>query len=271
MLHRIVASESLNVKERQHCARKGLLKVNQGASKALGSGLGYLEHICQLIEKIGQLQEHNLKLQRQVFALQKEDRMKQMKEEYVVQHCCCGAADVFLSSHQEMKKQVPLRRNRPHSMFVQSGNNSDLFMIPETGVNSEKFGYKASNVQMNERRSPSLLGFRKSANKVKFDERVFQKLWDKTYCYALPEQETRKFDHPFRIVRELLKKTKTRNKLGMSASLKSSCPQLYRPDLVQCDLKRKERNSMIVLGPNTKRRESMWSSNFLLSRKDDDM
>ncbi|OCT70062.1 hypothetical protein XELAEV_180369835mg, partial [Xenopus laevis] len=121
-----------------------------------------------------------------------------------------------------------------------------------------------SNVQMNERRSPSLLGFRKSANKVKFDERDFQKLWDKTYCYALPEQETRKFDHPFGIVRELLKKTKTRNKLGMSASLKSSCPQLYRPDLVQCDLKRKERNSMIVLGPNTKR-ESMWSSNFLLS------
>ncbi|XP_012822241.1 uncharacterized protein LOC100496010 isoform X2 [Xenopus tropicalis] len=265
-LKRYPTSDSLD-EYMDECCR--LSEVNQGASKALGSGLGYLEHICQLIEKIGQLQEHNLKLQRQVFALQKEDRMKQMKEEYVVQHCCCGAANVFLNSHQEMKKQVPLRRNRPHSMFVQSGNNSDLFMIPETGVNSEKFGYKAT-AQMNERRSPSLLGFRKSTNKVKFDERDFQKLWDKTYYDALPEQDTKKFDHPFGIVRELLKKTKNRNKLGMSASLKSSCPQLYRPDLVHGDLKRKERNSMIVLGQNTKR-ESMWSSNFLLSRKDDDI
>ncbi|XP_018080848.1 uncharacterized protein LOC108696212 isoform X2 [Xenopus laevis] len=264
-LKRYHTSDSLD-EYMDECCR--LSEVNQGASKALGSGLGYLEHICQLIEKIGQLQEHNLKLQRQVFVLQKEDRMKQMKEEYVVQHCCCGAANVFLSSHQEMKKQVPLRRNRPHSMFVQSGNNSDLFMIPETGVNSEKFGYKA-NAQMNER-SPSLLRFRKTVNKVKFDERDFQKLWDKTYCDALPEQETRKFEHPFGIVRELLKKTKNRNKLGMSASLKSSCPQLYRPDLVHSDLKRKERNSMIVLGQSTKR-ESMWSSNFLLSRKDDDI
>lgn len=56
------------------------LQVNQGNSKALGSGLGYLEHICQLIEKIGQLQEHNLRLQKQVCSLQKEQKMSQIKE-----------------------------------------------------------------------------------------------------------------------------------------------------------------------------------------------
>lgn len=56
------------------------LQVNQGNSKVLGSGLGYLEHICQLIEKIGQLQEHNLRLQKQVCNLQKEQKMRQIKE-----------------------------------------------------------------------------------------------------------------------------------------------------------------------------------------------
>lgn len=56
------------------------LQVNQGNRKALGSGLGYLEHICQLIEKIGQLQEHNLRLQKQVCSLQKEQKMSQIKE-----------------------------------------------------------------------------------------------------------------------------------------------------------------------------------------------
>lgn len=54
--------------------------MNQGNSKALGSGLGYLEHICQLIEKIGQLQEYNLRLQKQVCSLQKEQKMSQIKE-----------------------------------------------------------------------------------------------------------------------------------------------------------------------------------------------
>lgn len=56
------------------------LQVNQGNAKVLGSGLGYLEHICQLIEKIGQLQEHNLRLQKQVCNLQKEQKTNQLKE-----------------------------------------------------------------------------------------------------------------------------------------------------------------------------------------------
>lgn len=49
-------------------------------SNPLGSGLGYLQHICQLIEKIGQLQETNLQLQRQICSLQKSSRMTKTKE-----------------------------------------------------------------------------------------------------------------------------------------------------------------------------------------------
>lgn len=56
-------------------------QVNQAnQSNPLGSGLGYLEHICQLIEKIGQLQEHNLRLQKQICGLQKEGRVIKTKE-----------------------------------------------------------------------------------------------------------------------------------------------------------------------------------------------
>eukprot|EP00064_Thunnus_orientalis_P001118 superscaffoldBa00000072_g1120 len=55
-------------------------KQVQQSSNPLGSGLGYLEHICQLIEKIGQLQETNLRLQRQICSLQKDGRMTKTKE-----------------------------------------------------------------------------------------------------------------------------------------------------------------------------------------------
>ncbi|XP_053307036.1 uncharacterized protein LOC128469231 [Spea bombifrons] len=268
-LKRYPTSDSLD-EYMDECCR--LSEVNQGASKALGSGLGYLEHICQLIEKIGQLQEHNLKLQKQVFQLQKEDKMKQMREEYFGQHCSCGAASVLLSSYQESKKHFPVRRNRPHSMFVQSGNQSDLSMIPEIGVNYEKFGYKGTNTQMDGRNSPSVLGIRKPFNKLKCDERN-QPVWERSYTdsFMQPEQEMKRFEvHPWGRVRDLLKKTKNKNqnKLGLSsASLKRSCPQLYRPDLFPCDVKRKDRNSMIVLGQNV--RENHWSSLYVLNRKED--
>ncbi|KAM8924095.1 uncharacterized protein RCH25_008862 [Pelodytes ibericus] len=271
-LKRYPTSDSLD-EYMDECCR--LSEVNQGASKALGSGLGYLEHICQLIEKIGQLQEHNLKLQKQVLGLQKEGKMKQMREEYFGQHCSCGAASVLLSSYQESKKHFPMRRNRPHSMFVQSGNQSDLSMIPEIGVNFEKFGYKGANAQTDGKSSPSFLGLRKPLNKLKYEERAHQ-MWERNYndAFLQPDPEMKKLEiHPWGRVRELLKKTKTKNqnKLGLSStSLKRSCPQLYRPDLFPCDIKRKDRNSMIALGQNVNR-ENAWSSLYVLNRKDEDM
>ncbi|XP_069609501.1 uncharacterized protein [Ranitomeya imitator] len=272
-LKRCPTSDSLD-EYMDECCR--LSEVNQGAEKALGSGLGYLEHICQLIEKIGQLQEHNLKLQKQVFSLQKEDRVKQMKEEYAGQHCSCGAANIFLTPYQESKKHFPVRRNRPHSMFVQSGNQSDLFMIPEIGINSEKFGYKGNLAQTDGWRSPSILGVRKPFTKLKCDDKESKQMWDRNYgdAYTQSEQDIKKLDlHPWGRVRDLLKKTKNKNqnKLGLSsASLKRSCPQLYRPDLIHGEIKRGDRNSMIVFGQNVSR-ENSWSSLYVLNRKEEDM
>ncbi|XP_075467042.1 uncharacterized protein LOC142501273 [Ascaphus truei] len=272
-LKRYPTSDSLD-EYMDECCR--LSEVNQGASKAIGSGLGYLEHICQLIEKIGQLQEHNLRLQKQVFALQKEDKMKQMRQEYFVQHCSCGAASVLLSSYQEARTDLNVRRSRPHSMFVQSGNQSDLSMIPETGVNYEKFNYKGPSAQTDGKNSPSILGFRKPFNKIIYEEGEQRTVCERNYSEALPQQdqEMKKLDmHPWGRVRDLLKKTKIKNpnKLGLSsAALKRSCPQLYRPDIVSRDIQRKERNSMIVLGQNAKR-ENAWSSVYLLNRKEEDV
>ncbi|TNN55427.1 hypothetical protein EYF80_034377 [Liparis tanakae] len=60
------------------CCR--LSEAQQASSNPLGSGLGYLDHICQLIEKIGQLQESNLQLQRRICSLQKDGRMTKTKE-----------------------------------------------------------------------------------------------------------------------------------------------------------------------------------------------
>ncbi|XP_044154207.1 uncharacterized protein LOC122941208 [Bufo gargarizans] len=269
-LKRCQTSDSLD-EYMEECCR--LSEVNQGASKALGSGLGYLEHICQLIEKIGQLQEHNLKLQKQIFTLQKEDRVKQMKEEYVGQHCSCGAANVFLNPYQESKKHFPVRRNRPHSMFVLSGNQSDLSMIPEIGINSEKFGYKGNLAQTDGWKSPSILGVRKPFTKLKCDDKEYKQMWERN-CSDPLEQDMKKLDlHPWGKVKDFLKltKNKNQNKLGLSsASLKRSCPQLYRPDIAHGDIQRRDRNSMIVFGQNVSR-ENTWSSLFALNRKEEDM
>ncbi|XP_008117596.2 uncharacterized protein LOC103280420 [Anolis carolinensis] len=122
-----------------------LSKVNQENAKARGSGLGYLEHICQLIEKIGQLQEHNLKLQKEICALQKEQRTSQLKEEYFIQHCSCGAASVLLSSYREMKNYFP-GWSRLNSLLIQNGNISDLSVIPEIGGISEKIKQREDRV-----------------------------------------------------------------------------------------------------------------------------
>lgn len=68
----------VNLNDFSLCLDNQVNQANQ--SNPLGSGLGYLEHICQLIEKIGQLQEHNLRLQKQICGLQKEGRVIKTKE-----------------------------------------------------------------------------------------------------------------------------------------------------------------------------------------------
>ncbi|XP_075872814.1 uncharacterized protein LOC142882141, partial [Nelusetta ayraudi] len=62
----------------EQCCR--LSESQHDGSNPLGSGLDYLQHICQLIEKIGKLQEDNILLQRQICSLQKSGRMTRTRE-----------------------------------------------------------------------------------------------------------------------------------------------------------------------------------------------
>ncbi|XP_078499314.1 uncharacterized protein LOC144754874 [Lissotriton helveticus] len=258
-LKRYPTSDSLD-EYMDECCR--LSEVNQGSSKALGSGLGYLEHICQLIEKIGQLQEHNLRLQKHICGLQKERKMKQLKEEYFVQRCSCGAARALRNSYQEVKKHFNMR-SRPHSMFIQTGNLSDLSMIPEMGGNYDNFGYKGNDNHKESGNNPLMLGLRETSSKTTYEENDERYMWNRTDLHALclPDQGMRKVEnHPWGRVRDLVKKTKLKNqnRLGLSSlALKQSCPQLYRPDLTSSDERKKERNSMIVLG-QTSSHDSVW-------------
>ncbi|XP_027575232.1 uncharacterized protein LOC113987100 isoform X1 [Pipra filicauda] len=267
-LKKYPTSDSLN-EYMDECCR--LSEVNQGNSKALGSGLGYLEHICQLIEKIGQLQEHNLRLQKQVCSLQKEQKMCQLKEEYLLQHCSCGAASIFLSSHQDIKTMFA-GRSRPHSLLVQTGNPSDLSIIPEIGANTEKLSScNGSERDSESGKSQLMVGLRKSSNN-RNKENEFREAGSMAEGQAFPSKDpsVRKGldvsknisgeSHAWGRMRDLMRKTRLRNqnKLGLtSAALKRSCPQLYRPDIMSSELKKTERNSMIILGQNTKN-ENMW-------------
>ncbi|XP_028584781.2 uncharacterized protein LOC114596993 isoform X1 [Podarcis muralis] len=266
-LRKYPTSDSLD-EYMDECCR--LSQVNQGNAKAHGSGLGYLEHICQLIEKIGQLQEHNLRLQKQVSSLQKEQKANQLTEECFLQHCSCGAASILLSSHQEGKIFFP-PKSRPHSLLVQNGNMSDLSIIPEGGGGSSDKTSKGRDVRLDPENNQLIMDLQLSNGKKSGENECGD-----GYCatagqaHLLKESAMKRgFDISRNAsgdnlawgrMRDLLRKSRGRNqsRLGLSsAALKRSCPQLYRPDSACLDLRKTERNSMIALGQSS-RNESLW-------------
>ncbi|XP_072534062.1 uncharacterized protein [Salminus brasiliensis] len=235
-LRKSTTSDSLD-EYMEECCR--LSEVNQAQSNPLGSGLGYLEHICQLIEKIGQLQEHNLKLQKQICSLQKDAKMMKTKEDFFVQHCHCGAAGL---AFQDLKRYS---RSDYHSLAASNGTLSDLTTIPEGtriphrpgGRDGE--GSCQSVVPM----------WRRGLNRRSYTEGETRYLSGS--AEVLSASHRRVESYTWGRVKELVKKTRLRNqsRLGLSSSsLKRSCPQLYRPELGQIELSRRDRNSMIVLG-----------------------
>lgn len=242
------------------CCR--LSEVNQGKVKALGSGLGYLEHICQLIEKIGQLQEHNLRLQKQICTLQKNLNLREMKEEYVLQQCLCGAASLLNSSYQEARKHFSWG-GKPQDPAGQNENlaNAEGASFP---LKMRCRGGKDPNQLREDSLLPSLLSsLRKTASHHKLEENAIRRSWDKANMQAAGHNIhplRRVENHPWGRMRDLVKKTKfkNQNKLGLSSSaLKRSCPQLYRPDIISADSRKKDRNSMIILRP-TMKNENFW-------------
>ncbi|XP_060943133.1 uncharacterized protein si:ch211-250c4.3 [Limanda limanda] len=220
------------------CCR--LSEAQEVSSNPLGSGLGYLEHICQLIEKIGQLQETNLRLQRQICGLEKDSRMTKTKEDFFNQHCCCGAASL---SFQHVHK-----RHSRSECLSPSGTLSDLSTIPEV---------TQLIPTMTDLRSEGLTPvplWRRGLNRRSYTEGEERFLGDSTEGLSIPQRRLSE-NYTWGRVKDLVRKTKTRNqsRLGLtSASLKMSCPQLYRPDLGPVEPDSRNRNSMIVLGHQSK-------------------
>ncbi|XP_076021738.1 uncharacterized protein LOC143012482 isoform X2 [Genypterus blacodes] len=189
------------------CCR--LSEAQQTSSNPLGSGLGYLEHICQLIEKIGQLQETNLRLQRQLCCLQKDSRMTKTKEDFFRQHCSCGVASVtFQDAQKRHSRDVSSDASAPSPVWVRRGLNRRSY--PEGEIHF--LGDSTEGISSSPRRR------------------------SESYTWGRVKDLVRKT------------KLRNQSRLGLSStSLKMSCPQLYRPDLGPVQLPVRNRNSMISL------------------------
>ncbi|XP_049592086.1 uncharacterized protein si:ch211-250c4.3 [Syngnathus scovelli] len=205
-----------------------LHETQEWSSNPLGSGLGYLEHICQLIEKIGQLQENNLGLQKQICRLQKDARLAKTKEDLFQAHCSCAAATLAF-------EDTGLDLSR-------SGTLSDPSAVPEVSR------HPLASAQTN-RLYASLTPSKRSLKPMSDNQGdVF--LRENNQGLSIPHRPLADCDTWGR-VKDLLKKTNVRNKskVGLTASsLKISCPQLYRPDVGQREPDNRNRNSMIVMG-----------------------
>ncbi|XP_034537294.1 uncharacterized protein si:ch211-250c4.3 isoform X2 [Notolabrus celidotus] len=233
-------SESLE-EYMDECCR--LSESQQVSSNPLGSGLGYLEHICQLLEKIGQLQETNLHLQRQICCLQKDSRVTKTKEDFFQQHCSCGAASLAF---------YDVQRRQPRSECLSpSGTLSDLSTIPEV---IRRPLVPPRRDLSSEELSPVPL-WRRSLNRRSYTEGEVR-FRDSTEGLSIPHRRLSE-NYTWGRVKDLVRRTKLRNqsRLGLtSPSLKMSCPQLYRPDLepVEPAVRNRNRNSMIALGFQSK-------------------
>ncbi|XP_076598341.1 uncharacterized protein LOC143327757 [Chaetodon auriga] len=218
------------------CCR--LSVAQQLTSSPLGSGLGYLEHICQLIEKIGQLQETNLRLQRQICSLQKDSRMSKTKEDFFQQHCSCGAGNL---AFQDIQK-----RHSRSDFLSPSGTLSDLSTIPEVtrrALTSTRRNMSSEGLTSIPLRATGL-------NRRSYTEGEVHFLGDSSEGLSIPQRRLSE-NYTWGRVKDLVRRTKLRNqsRLGLtSTSLKMSCPQLYMPDLGPAEQTCRNRNSMIALG-----------------------
>ncbi|XP_054456464.1 uncharacterized protein si:ch211-250c4.3 [Anoplopoma fimbria] len=238
-IRRSATSDSLE-EYMDECCR--LSEAQQASSNPLGSGLGYLDHICQLIEKIGQLQETNLQLQRQICSLQKDGRMTKTKEDFFQHHCSCGAASL---AFQDIQK-----RQSRSEFLSPSGTLSDLSTIHEV----TRLPLIPTREDLSSEGLTPVPLWRRGLNRRSYTEGEVSFLGDSTEGLSIPQRRLSE-NYTWGRVKDLVRKTKTRNqsRLGLtSASLKMSCPQLYMPDLEPVEPACRNRNSMIALGHQSK-------------------
>ncbi|XP_005945701.1 uncharacterized protein si:ch211-250c4.3 isoform X1 [Haplochromis burtoni] len=232
-IKRSITSDSLE-EYMDECCR--LSKAQQVSPSPLSSGLSYLEHICQLVEKISQMQETNLQLQRQICSLQKECRMRKAKEDFFKDYCSCGAASLAFQDFQKTQSR--------DEFSSPSGTLSDLSAVPEVTQHpliSTGGGVTGGGFTL----APPC---RKSLSQRSHTEGEVHR--GSTEGLSI-HQHTLSENSTWARVKDVVRKTKLRNhsRLGAaSASLKMSCPQLYRPDLGPVQSSSTSRNSMVALG-----------------------
>ncbi|KAM8851707.1 uncharacterized protein ACB058_010850 [Synchiropus picturatus] len=216
----------------EQCCR--LSQTHDSICGSVGSGLGYLEHICQLLEKIGQLQEVNRRLQREICGLQKDGQVATRKEEFFQQHCSCGAAALaFPDCH-------------PRDPAL-----SDLSTIPEVTHHP-----LLSRKDMS---PPSL--WQRNMNRRSYTEGDNHFLCEGRDGLTIPRRRSE--NYTWSRVKDLVRRNKVKNGAALgttAAALKMSCPQLYRPDQGPEEALRRNRNrnSMILLGHQNKA-DFSWS------------
>ncbi|XP_051883527.1 uncharacterized protein si:ch211-250c4.3 [Pristis pectinata] len=114
-LKRGQSNDSLD-KYMEKCCR--LSEANQDKTADRGSGLGYLEHICQLIETIGQLQEQNKQLQKQLWVVERSLKVNRVTEEFFLNHCSCGAIGIY-----QTLTSLPDLQNDSSNAFTSQGGS----------------------------------------------------------------------------------------------------------------------------------------------------
>ncbi|KAM8860354.1 uncharacterized protein AB9W97_019927 isoform 1-T3 [Spinachia spinachia] len=222
------------------CCR--LSEAQPRSSNPVGSGLDYLDHICQLIARIGQLQENNLQLERQIYSLEKDSRRAKTKEDFFQHHCSCGAACL---TFQDIQK----RQSRSDFSSL-SGTLSDLSTIHEVTwppllpARGDMSTAGLTPVQL----------WRTGLYRRSYTEGEVCFLGYSSEQLSIPQRRLSE-NYTWGRVKDLVRKTKVKNQSRLrltAASLKRSCPQLYMPDVEPLEPACRNRNSMIALGHYSK-------------------
>ncbi|XP_060697818.1 uncharacterized protein si:ch211-250c4.3 isoform X1 [Hemiscyllium ocellatum] len=244
-LKRRPSSDSLN-DYMEECCR--LSQVNQEKVGDRGSGLGYLEHICQLIETIGQLQDQNKQLQKQALITERALKVNRMKEEFFLNHCSCGAVGIYQSLANLPDLQIGSCSSSPsHGISFKGEDTAQI-----TG-RTENNSQQAEDTQANGREHSRKYMCRKmlSQQDLVLGHEELSEL--NSHCQDHQDAEGQSSGKIKLLLRD--SKLKTRPVRDSFTMLKQSCPQLYRPEDGRSSPLIKETNSASVWGLN---RNSDW-------------
>ncbi|XP_030057892.1 uncharacterized protein C8orf58 homolog isoform X2 [Microcaecilia unicolor] len=169
-----------------------------------GPGLRYLEHVCQMLEKIAHLQQYNLRLQQERAVLETQnlgtenDRILETCVSGEVGHLCPLKKDPPLQPDKTQEAQNPCMAS--HSLgtsTLNTGTGQGLYKIPDMeSLHSEKtpVNYTHSLSLQDERRAPDFTHL----SYAKYKHQISQ--WDKVKALITKlagKTSTETLGHPF--------------------------------------------------------------------------